>query len=58
MLDLLLIEKRPRTLSKKERSYLIKGCKIGIPPQYRKHLWLRASGASSLMNLPENKFYY
>jgi hypothetical protein len=29
-----------------------------LPARYRKHLWLKASGASSQMNLPENRDYY
>ena len=32
--------------------------KKGLPEKYRRHLWLRASGALAMMNLPENKNYY
>jgi hypothetical protein len=46
-------------MSKAERKYLVKVCKHGgITPQHRKFLWLRATGAISSMNLPENKDYY
>lgn len=45
-------------MSKRERQYLLRVCKHGFPSPYRKHLWLRASGAASYMNLPENRFYY
>jgi hypothetical protein len=41
-----------------ERKALKLICKKGIPEKYRKNLWLRASGAASLMALPENKDYY
>ena len=58
ILEGMLLKKRPRTLSTKERKHLIKVCKAGLPPRYRKHLWLRASGAAALMNMPENRFYY
>jgi hypothetical protein len=55
----MLITKKPRTLSKKERDYLVKLVKRGIfPEQYRKHMWLRASGAAAMMNLPQNQSYY
>ena len=37
----------------------MKVCKHSVlPPKYRKYLWLRASGAISVMNLPENIDYY
>jgi hypothetical protein len=59
MIDQLLIYKKPRTLSKQERKALVQVCKHGtLPDQYRKYLWLRGSGAVSMMNLPENKDYY
>ena len=29
-----------------------------MPQRFRKHLWLRASGAAAIMSLPENKNYY
>jgi hypothetical protein len=54
----MLLKKRPRTLSYEERKFLVKICKKGLPVQYRKHLWLRASGAVAVMNLPENRYYY
>jgi hypothetical protein len=38
---------------------LVKVCKRGLlPSRYRKHLWLKASGASAIINLPENIGYY
>jgi len=59
MIDQLLIFKKPRTLSKQERKALVQVCKHRtLPDQYRKYLWLRGSGAVSMMNLPENKDYY
>jgi hypothetical protein len=45
-------------LSKIEKKVLKVVCKSGLPDKYRKHLWLRASGASAMMNLKENKNYY
>jgi hypothetical protein len=42
-----------------ERKLLCKVCKKGINNfEYRKELWLRASGARSAMSLPENSSYY
>jgi hypothetical protein len=54
----MLIKKRPRVLSLEERKYLVKVCKKGLPSNYRRHLWLRASGAIGYMNMPENQSYY
>ena len=33
-------------------------CKSELPECYRKHMWLRASGALSAMSLEENRHYY
>jgi hypothetical protein len=55
----MLIYSKAKTLSKKEKKSLVKVCKhCVLPPKYRKYLWLRASGAISVMNLPENIDYY
>jgi predicted acetyltransferase len=45
-------------LSKDERKVLKSFCKKGLSERYRKHLWLRASGAAAVINLPENRTYY
>jgi hypothetical protein len=58
VLDNLLIKQKPQILDKYERKVLKIIVKRGIPQRYRRHLWLRASGASSVMSLPENKNYY
>ena len=58
ILENLLVKSRPVVLSKLERKVLKSICKKGLPDKYRKHLWLRASGASSVMTLPENISYY
>ncbi|CDW83987.1 tbc domain-containing protein [Stylonychia lemnae] len=58
ILDNLLINQRQQTLSKLERRVLKIMVKRGIPERYRRHLWLRASGASASMSLPENQSYY
>ncbi len=49
---------KPQILNKYERKVLKIIVKRGIPERYRRFLWLRASGASALMSLPENKNYY
>lgn len=58
LLENLLINAKPRTLSKIERKVLKIIVKRGYPDKYRKHLWLRASGAAASMSMPENKDYY
>ena len=45
-------------MSKVEKKVLKVVCKKGLPDKYRKHLWIRASGATAAMNLDENKHYY
>jgi Rab-GTPase-TBC domain len=45
-------------LSKVEKQVLKIICKKGIEEKFRRDLWLRASGASAAMNLPENRGYY
>ncbi|CDW73574.1 tbc1 domain family member 2a-like [Stylonychia lemnae] len=57
-LENLLIRNKPQILSKDERKILKAFCKKGLSERYRKHLWLRASGASAMINLPENRQYY
>lgn len=45
-------------LSKYERQILSKICKTNFSYTYRRQLWLRASGASAVKSLKENKNYY
>jgi hypothetical protein len=54
----MLIKQKSKVLSKIEKKVLKIVCKKGLEERYRRHLWLRASGASAAMNLPENKGYY
>jgi hypothetical protein len=58
LLEKMLIKQKSKVLSKVEKKVLKMVCKKGLPEKYRRHLWLRASGASAMMNLPENKGYY
>ena len=58
LLDKMLIKQKNQVLSNHEKKVLKIVCKKGIDQKYRRHLWLRASGASAAMNLPENKGYY
>lgn len=58
ILESLLIKNKPQSLSIPERKVLKGICKQGLPDKYRKYLWLRASGASAIMSLPENFSYY
>ena len=58
LLEKMLIMQKNQVLSKYEKKVLKIVCKKGIDEKYRRHLWLRASGASSAMILPENKGYY
>lgn len=58
LLENMLIKQKSRVLSRYEKKVLKIVCKKGIEEKYRRHLWLRASGASAAMSLPENKGYY
>jgi len=58
LLDQMLVHQRPQVLSKVEKKVLKNVCKNGLQEKYRRHLWLRASGALAAMNLEENRHYY
>ena len=58
ILKSILIESSPAMLSKLEKQVLSRICKNGIPWQYRRLLWLRASGAYSMMSMKQYKNYY
>lgn len=58
LLDKMLVYQRPQVLSKVEKKVLKNVCKNGLQEKYRRHLWLRASGALAAMNLEENRHYY
>ncbi len=58
LLENMLIKQKSQVLSRYEKKVLKIVCKKGIEEKYRRHLWLRASGASAAMSLPENKGYY
>jgi len=58
LLENMLVKSRPQVLSKVEKKVLKIVCKKGLPEKFRRSLWLRASGAAAVMNLPENKNYY
>lgn len=57
LLEKMLIMQKNQVLRKYDKKILKIVCKK-VEEKYRRHLWLRASGASSAMNLPENKGYY
>lgn len=56
LLEKMLIKQKSKVLSKVEKKVLKVVCKKGLDEKYRRHLWLRASGASAVMK--ENKGYY
>ena len=51
VLESLLHNSRTKVLSRLERKALFKICKYVVPDKFRRQLWLRASGASAMMNL-------
>ncbi len=54
----MLVKQKPQVMSKIEKKVLKAVCKNGIHERFRRHLWLRASGALSVMSLDENRNYY
>ena len=58
LLENMLVKQKPQVLSKVEKKVLKTVCKNGFNEKYRRHLWLRASGALAVMSLEENKHYY
>ena len=58
ILESILIDSGASMLSNLEKKVLYRICKQGISPKYRRILWLRASGAYSLMSMKQNLTYY
>ena len=56
LLEAILIRSKPKILSKMERKVLKIIVKRGYPEHYRRHLWLRASGAA--VSMADNPDYY